>query len=481
MSKTVIVLEFNELVPALVDRFIGEGKLPHFERLRDESMVAVTDAEEEPPALEPWIQWVTVHTGLRFDEHKVFNLDEGAKLPAPRIWDLASQAGRPVWICGSMNVGVQSEDIDGLILPDPWSSAAKSLPSGLFDPYLNFIRAYVHEYTAERPPVGWAERMRFARFMLTNGLSLKTVSDTLRQLATERRTQNKWRRAVILDRLQWDVFRKFYRKKRPALATFFLNSTAHYQHYYWRDMEPHAFAVQSDEETQRKYADAILYGYQKMDEIIGEAFDLADAETSIVLCTALSQQPMLTHEETGGKQMFKPVNHAALLTFAGITEPYEYAPVMAQQFHLVFATEAGAKDAEHKIAALHLDGVSDFMLARRDGARLLSGCSAEAWPAADARVASGATSETIAFNDLFYPLESVRSGMHHPEGILWIRTPDRAHRIVDRKVSLTEIAPTLLELADVRTAHQFAAAPLREIHESNGAAERHPRILDARR
>ncbi len=43
-DKKVIVLEFNELVPSLVDRFIAEGKLPNFKRLRNESTVAVTDA-----------------------------------------------------------------------------------------------------------------------------------------------------------------------------------------------------------------------------------------------------------------------------------------------------------------------------------------------------------------------------------------------------------------------------------------------------
>jgi hypothetical protein len=64
MDNRVIVLEFNELTPALVDRFIAQGHLPNFARLRAESIVAVTDAEETFPTLEPWIQWVTVHTCL---------------------------------------------------------------------------------------------------------------------------------------------------------------------------------------------------------------------------------------------------------------------------------------------------------------------------------------------------------------------------------------------------------------------------------
>lgn len=77
-QANVIILEFNELVPELLDRFMNEGRLPNFKRLHDESIVAITDAEEEPPYLEPWIQWVSAHTGLSYAEHRCFNLNEGA-------------------------------------------------------------------------------------------------------------------------------------------------------------------------------------------------------------------------------------------------------------------------------------------------------------------------------------------------------------------------------------------------------------------
>ena len=55
MSRPLINLEFNELSPTLMDRFIAQGMLPNFARLRQESTVCITDAEIEPPALEPWI------------------------------------------------------------------------------------------------------------------------------------------------------------------------------------------------------------------------------------------------------------------------------------------------------------------------------------------------------------------------------------------------------------------------------------------
>jgi len=65
---------------------------------------------------------------------------------------------------------------------------------------------------------------------------------------------------VILDKLQWDVFRHTYKKLRPAFATFFLNSTAHLQHMYWRNMEPGAFACSRLPRETDEFSDAILFG-----------------------------------------------------------------------------------------------------------------------------------------------------------------------------------------------------------------------------
>lgn len=64
----------------LMDKFISKGHLPHFDRLRQESHVFVTEAAECAPYLEPWIQWVTVHTSMNYDEYGIFDL-------AARNWE----------------------------------------------------------------------------------------------------------------------------------------------------------------------------------------------------------------------------------------------------------------------------------------------------------------------------------------------------------------------------------------------------------
>ncbi|MFD1959639.1 hypothetical protein ACFSHP_12310 [Novosphingobium panipatense] len=261
-------------------------------------MVAVTDAEETAPNLEPWIQWVTVHTGLSFAEHGCFNLNEGSDLTAPRLWDLVSRADQTNWICGSMNAAVQP-GFRGCFLPDPWATSAEPVPLNMFRPYARLVRSYVQEHSG-RPEVSPVDVLRFGQFMLRHGLSASSVAALIKQLAQERRRDVKWRRAMMLDRLQWDVFRSVYKSMQPYLSTFFINSTAHFQHFHWREFEPGLFRIQSSEKQRQTYGDAILAGYQNMDRIVGEALSMARDEANLVLLTALSQQPMLTHEEDGG-------------------------------------------------------------------------------------------------------------------------------------------------------------------------------------
>jgi hypothetical protein len=66
----------------------------------------------------------------------------------------------------------------------------------------------------------------------------------------------------------------------------------------------------------------------------------------------------------------------------------------------------------------------------------------------DALLTAGPRQSTPFF-DLFYLMEGMKSGMHHPDGMLWIRTPERDHAVHEGKVPLTCFAPTVLSLFDV--------------------------------
>lgn len=461
-EQSVILLEFNELSPTLMTRFMEAGKLPNFHRMYREAYAYVTDAEEIAPNLEPWIQWITVHTGLSFGEHGVFDLGDGHKLGQPRLWDLASTAGRRVLVCGSMNIGYQ-QPINGVVLPDPWSVGVSPHPADL-QPYYEFVRRNVQEYTRGEVPLSAADYARFLAFMVTHGLSARTVGEIARQLLAERRRAGRWKRVPILDRLQWDVFRWYHAANRPHLATFFLNSTAHLQHAYWRNMDPEPFTIKPSAAEQAEYADAVLYGYQQMDRLVGDCLRLADAATTVVLCTALSQQPCLVYESEGGKTFYKPKDADPFFRFAGITHSYRYAPLMSEEFHVYAETEEAARDIVARLSALRVNG-RPAMRARRSGVEVFGGCGVFESLAADTQLEVAGADRTARFFDLFYGVDTKKSGMHHPDGLLWIRTPSRRHLVRPDRVSLRVVAPTVLGLLGMAPPAWMSGRPLSEVQQ----------------
>src|SRR5688500_12329577 len=100
----LILMEFNELSPQLMKKFIAAGKLPNFERFYNQSKVYETEADDAVH-LEPWIQWIAVHSGIPYEEHGIEHLGDGHRLEQKSLWNLLSEQGKTVWVCGSMNIG----------------------------------------------------------------------------------------------------------------------------------------------------------------------------------------------------------------------------------------------------------------------------------------------------------------------------------------------------------------------------------------
>jgi hypothetical protein len=441
-----------------MDRFLAAGELPNFARFRREAEIYTTESDEVAPNLEPWIQWITVHSGIPYRDHKIQDLGDGYRLGEKNLWDLLSDAGHRVWVCGSMNIQYQ-RPIEGWILPDPWMTKVSPYPEALA-PYHRFVQANVTEYTAKRVPLTPLDALRFAKFMATHGLSLQTVSAIIAQLASERVQKSRWKRAAILDKLQMDLFSWYFRTAAPSFSTFFINSTAHYQHLYWRNMEPEQFKIKPTAEEQSRYERAILFGYKEMDLLLGRFIELAGRDSTLVFATALSQQPCLTYEERGGKTLYRPHDFDRFLKEIGIESKVMVAPVMAEQFHIDFSSETEAAAGEAKLKALRYGQRGEAMAARREGTKVFSGCRVFEPVGSDARITFANSDRTVRFFDLFYRVDLVKSGMHHPDGMLWIRTPGRNHLVKSEKVPLISVAPTILEMFGVDGPASMKGTPI---------------------
>ncbi|HVX09887.1 MAG TPA: hypothetical protein VHC22_01680 [Pirellulales bacterium] len=430
----LIQLEFNELCPDLMARFMREGILPNFTRLYESAAIFTTDAGEGPPNLEPWIQWVTVHSGMPYRAHRAFHLGEGRQLREKCVARLLSEAGVRVGVCGSMNTNYS--DLNGYFIPDPWDQYAVPHPTWIM-PYYKMVSRHVQE--SSRPVRDtMMDAINFAWFMMRNGLQARTALGICRQLIAERLSPALvWRRPLILELMQYDLFRRLNSLFDVQYATLFYNSTAHFQHYYWRNMDPTLFDHAVPETDHRSLGTAIRTGYVAMDRLLGRVF--ADyPRARLLLCTALSQQAWTST----AKCAFRPRDFARLLEFAGIPAAHcSVRPVMAEEFYVDWIGPESADALARKLAALTVNNIA-IMNVERQGTSVFTGCRIHDSQVARHASVRAATGESAAFTELFEQIHTMRSGRHHAHGMLWVQTGK--HEIVSGTISLCDIAPTVL-------------------------------------
>jgi len=96
----------------------------------------------------------------------------------------------------------------------------------------------------------------------------------------------------------------------------------------------------------------------------------------------------------------------------------------------------------------------------RNGAGLFCGC--RVWQQLEPRCGLDPADgdRTVSFFDLFYQIDLIKSGMHHPAGMLWIRGPGREPGERSEKVPLTAIAPTILDMYGLEAPDSMRGKPL---------------------
>ena len=441
----ILVLELNELCPPILNRMMDAGDLPNFRKLHDSADVYVTHTDD--PTLEPWVQWPSFHTGQPESVHGAQELDEGHIIQTPRIWDRLAETGVDSIVFGSMNADSAHKDTVFLV-PDPWSAGVR--PSDpAYDAFHKFISFHVAEHTNPNARPTRADALNFVKFMLGHGLSLKTITTAMSQIAGEKTSSGdrKWRRALVLDWMLWDVFANTWSSRRPKFATFFANSTAFLQHRYWRHMEPDAYQVKPSEREMVDFGDAVEDSYRHMDTIVGKAFDLVGPSGRIVLATALSQEANTRYEHIGGKFVYRPHSFKDLFAWAGGPQPTSFEPVMTHQAWASFASEDAAIEAEAALDALQSNGKT-IMEWRRTGNRVMFWCGLISRTEPGFELTHAKTGKSIAFDDLFMLVGQVNNSQHCRDGAFWVQSRDGSSRVHADKLPLEHAYGIMMDMFD---------------------------------
>ena len=99
----ILLIELNEVNFEFLQAYIDQGALPAFSALFCRVGYAETTSEQRYEELEPWIQWVTAHTGQSFAEHGIFRLGDVIDTDVPQIWEQLAAKGLTVGAISPMN------------------------------------------------------------------------------------------------------------------------------------------------------------------------------------------------------------------------------------------------------------------------------------------------------------------------------------------------------------------------------------------
>jgi hypothetical protein len=225
-SASVLFLELNEINFEFVRKYCEAGSLPNFADLLSRYPLHRTTSEANYDELEPWIQWVTAHTGKPLREHGVFRLGDIVHKDLDQIWEQLERRGLRVGAVSPMNAKNRLAQ-PAFFIPDPWTRTKVS-GGKVVEEFYAAISTAVNENAIGRyelSVVGRLLRGMVAYAQPRNYLRyLRYAAGSLRRAP--------WRRALFLDLLLSDLFVHEVSRTRPQFATLFLNAGAHIQHHY---------------------------------------------------------------------------------------------------------------------------------------------------------------------------------------------------------------------------------------------------------
>ena len=79
-------IEWNEVNSDIVNKYLSRNRFDYLAKLFNFTTVK-THSEDQYEKLEPWIQWVSVHTGETADEHGVFQLGDIDQCASKQIFE----------------------------------------------------------------------------------------------------------------------------------------------------------------------------------------------------------------------------------------------------------------------------------------------------------------------------------------------------------------------------------------------------------
>ena len=321
----LILVELNEINFDIVKIYLDKGtNLPGFNAIIG-SRLLKTIAEEKYEENEPWIQWPSVHTGLNYDEHKVFRLGDFINSDKEQFFEKVEDAGYLVGAISPMNASNMLKN-PAFFIPDPWTKTpsdgsfiSRRLTSALSQSVNDNSQSILTMATIINLILAFLTLVSPARFIHMSWYAMTSF-------------KKPWRKALFLDKFLFEIHNTLYKRKKPNFSTIFLNAGAHIQHHYFYN-SPH---VKTSELVNPSWyvaasEDPFLEMIKIYDDIIQKLLSIPNTE--IIIATGLSQKPY-----NKLKYYYRLVDHKNFLNDVGVCFS-SVVPRMTRDFLIVFDEE----------------------------------------------------------------------------------------------------------------------------------------------
>jgi len=347
----MLLLELNEFNLHLLRAAAAHEPLPHVQRLlRLPRSVIFTQDRDETGFLEPWVQWVSIHTGEPSPNHAVKHLGD---LPHTRhkfIWETLDQRGITTGIWGVMNGARRESKLCTFFLPDPWTFSEQAYPATLapllaMPRYLARNYLNISEAKVARLLLGFVwtsvRSLGLCDFTASLGLLIRGV----RQFGMRPLVFITW-----FEYLSTLAFLRYRAGHRPAFSLLFLNILAHVQHHYWTA-------------GVKGVTPEIRFAIRAVDRLLGRIFAAIGEATPLIVTNALSQK------NTKGERtwiLYRQKDPRAFVDAIGLGAA-TVEPLMTYDAHVFFHTAAERSAAVMLLSEAQVSGRRVFEVEADNG------------------------------------------------------------------------------------------------------------------
>lgn len=304
-KPAVLIVELNEFNADLLQHATRQHPLPALSKvLSFQQSYYRTNDRYNSGFLEPWVQWVSIHTGMPASSHQIKHLGDVPDLQFTQCWETLGKHQITSGVWGVMNGSRQQVEQARFFLPDPWTFSEQAFPNEL-NHLLDLPRYVAKNYQELKKTTLLKKGWGLLKFLLTSKAAGPILKATLDLLKNLRKYGSKhFVYICYFDFISTLLFIQYKKKYQPQCNIIFLNSLAHLQHHYWTQ----------GEET---VTPEILFGLKNIDRILALLLKHFP-EDAFIMHNGLSQmntnheKPWVLYRQKDPLKFLKTLNIPAL-------------------------------------------------------------------------------------------------------------------------------------------------------------------------